>query len=78
MRAPHGSTVRTHHTDNSGDFEETIGLNPQLAEACANRAVAYTLLCDDAKARQDADKAVALGFDRALLENAMEEAKEQR
>ena len=59
-------------------YAEAILLNPEFAGAYAGRAMAYTLLGDDAKAQEDAGKAVSLGFDRALIEKTMGELKKDR
>ena len=45
-----------------------IRLNPEHADAYASRALAYTCLDMEAEAQQDINRAVELGFDRALLE----------
>ena len=60
------------------DYAEALRLDPQHASAYANRAQANTLLEMDTKAQQDVDRAVELGFDRSLLENAIEVAKALR
>ena len=60
------------------DYDEALRLDPKHASAYANRAQANTLLERDKKAQQDVDRAVELGFDRILLENAIEVAKSLR
>ncbi len=60
------------------DLDEAIRLDPELALAYYNRALASTLLGNDAAARQDIDRAVELGMDRATLEPAIDEIKQQR
>ena len=60
------------------DFDEAIRIDPQFAEAYANRAIAYTLLGNDAEAKLDIERAVELGFDRGVVESALEEFKKQR
>ena len=59
------------------DLDEAIKLDPWFAVAFANRAFAWTLLKDSAKANNDVETAVKLGVDRALLEEKMEEFKER-
>ena len=59
-------------------MDEAIHLDPQLALAYANRARAFTLLGKDAEAQQDADRAVELGFDRAVVEEEIERLKRER
>lgn len=60
------------------DLDETIGINPQDADAYTIRGLAYTALNMDAAAQQDIDRAVELGVDPDLLESWVEEIKEQR
>ncbi len=60
------------------DYDEAISLDPQLALAYANRAVANTLLGNDAAARRDADRAIQLGFDSALINEGIEWLKRHR
>ena len=60
------------------DLDEAIHLDPQDALAYANRARANTLLGKDKEAQQDIDRAVVLGFDRGVLDGAIEELKKQR
>ena len=55
---------------------EAYGLVVVLAYA--NRAFAYTLLGKDKEAQQDVDQAVRLGFDRSMLDGAIEGLKKQR
>ena len=60
------------------DLDESIRLDPVLGFAYANLALAFTLLGKDKEAQQDVDRAVELGFDRGLLDSAIENAKKQR
>ncbi len=60
------------------DFDEAIRLQPQFAVAYANRAQAYTFLGRDREAENDVDRAAELGFDRDVLESAIEETKKLR
>ena len=60
------------------DSDRAIDLNPKRAESYVTRALAYTLLGNDEQAEHDVDRAVQLGFDRALLEGSVEEFKAQR
>ncbi|MFQ5917545.1 MAG: tetratricopeptide repeat protein, partial [Candidatus Binatia bacterium] len=60
------------------DLDQAIRLNPLLVLAYADRALAHTLVGRDAEAEKDIDKAVALGFDRALLEKEVEREKQLR
>jgi hypothetical protein len=46
--------------------------------AYANRALTSTLLGHDAAARQDIDRAVELGVERDLLEQTIQQIKDQR
>lgn len=60
------------------DFNQGIRLDPELAPPYANRALAYTVLGEDEEAQRDVDRAVGLGFDRGILEDLIEELKDQR
>lgn len=60
------------------DYGEAIRLDPQYALAYANRALAYTLLSQDTEAQQDMNRAEELGYDRSVLEGAVEELRKQR
>ena len=59
------------------DFNESIRLNPQDAQAHALRAEVYTLLGEDGKAIRDVKRAVELGYDRSLLRAEVEQLKQQ-
>ena len=59
------------------DLNEAIRLYPEDAQAYANRAISNAYLGKDTGAKHDTERSVALGFDRALLESAIEEAKWQ-
>ncbi len=60
------------------DYGEAILLNPQFALAYANRALAYTILGQDQEAGQDVDRAVELGSNRGVLEEAVADLTERR
>lgn len=60
------------------DYNEAIRLAPQEAENYAVRAIAYILLHNDEAARQDAARAVELGFEPIMLEREMEELAKRR
>ena len=60
------------------DYEEAIRLAPQFVDSYVGRAFAYTLLTRDQEARQDAARAVELGFDSTLLEREIEELTKRR
>ena len=63
----------------SGDHGGAVGkLNPQSVPTYVMRATTYTFLGMDSEAQQDANRAVELGFDLAVLRRMMEEAKNQR
>ena len=51
---------------------------PNPSDSYYYRAISYTSLGNDVEARQDVERAVELGIDRAELEAAMEDAKRQR
>ena len=46
--------------------------------AYADRAIAYTLLGEDAAAQRDIARALEMGFDQKLLKDAIERVKSQR
>ena len=50
------------------DLDQSLLLEPGLAEAYANRALVNALLGNLPAVAQDLDRAVALGADRAVLE----------
>ena len=60
--------------------EELKELRPDVIVVAAygNRAVGYTYLGEDLKARDDIERAVELGYDRAELEAEIEELKRLR
>lgn len=60
------------------DCDEAIRLDARNAGAYACRAAAYTSLNMDAKAQQDFDQAVKLGYDPVSLRAEMEKAKKAR
>ena len=60
------------------DLGEATRLDPELAQAYFIRALAYTFLGNDAEASQDIDEAMEMGFDRAILEQAISKIKKQR
>ncbi len=60
------------------NYDKTISLDPKFAVVYAYRSVAYTSVGKDAEARQDIERAVELGVERATVEQAVEQAKQQR
>lgn len=60
------------------DLDEAIRLNPELALAYVNRAFVYIRLNKDLEAERDMDRAIALGYDPAVLRREIEEIKKQR
>ena len=60
------------------NYDETIRLDPAAAPVYGARAITLTLIGDDDLAENDIDRAVELGIDRELLEEAVETAKQQR
>ena len=60
------------------EYDQAIRLVPNLGEAYGGRALALAAIGKDSEAKQDAERAVELGVDRALLEEAIEELKKQR
>ena len=60
------------------DYDEAIRFDPQNSAAYFNRAVAHTRLGMDREARRDAGRAEGLGYDPALIENAINAAKAER
>ena len=60
------------------EYDQIIRRNPQASGAYAGRAVAYIILGKDEEADQDAEKAVELGFDPDILEDAIQDLKRQR
>ena len=60
------------------DYDQAISIDPDLALAYANRAIAYTGLGEDREAQRSMAKAVELGFNRAALQGAIEQTKEER
>lgn len=65
---------RGHYQEAKGDLDEAIRLDPEYA----HRARIYTQLRNYRQARQDLERAVELGSDRAPLEEAIEEMKRKR
>ena len=59
------------------DYSEAIRVYARDAEVYAARAFCYALLGEEAKAQQDVEAAVNLGFARTLLEKAIEEVRMQ-
>ena len=53
-------------------------LNPQDMVPFTSRTLAYTLMGRGDDAQRDLERAVELGFDRAMLEGLVAEAKKQR
>ena len=60
------------------DLDEAIRLDPQLAEAYAARALAHVMLGNDQLGKKDMDLAVSLGFDRAVLQREVDQARRGR
>ena len=60
------------------DLDEAIRLDPRFAQAYANRAIAHTLLGEDVAAQKDIARAVEMGFDQRLVEDAIERVRSQR
>ena len=63
------------------DYAEAIRINPgraQLRLVYASRAMAYTMLGNDAEAQEDIGRAVELGHDPRLLLRVIDELKKQR
>ena len=60
------------------NYNETIRLDPVAGPVYGTRAITLTLIGDDELAEKDIDRAVELGIDRKLLEEAVEAAKQQR
>ena len=60
------------------DYSEAIHLNPGYADAFYNRALSHTLSGADEEAQRDVESAVALGVNRAELEEAIDRIKKQR
>ena len=64
-----------HLADAVKDFSEAIRLNPDWAEAYANRAVAHAELENLVESDQDATKATSLGVDKDRLEEMLGTAR---
>ena len=60
------------------DYDEAIRLDPQYADAYANRAIAHTILGEEVAAQKNLARAVELGVDQRILEDAIERAKSLR
>ena len=58
------------HLEAIDDLDQVLKINPGDVRAHATRALAYTNLGQDAKAREDAGRAGELGADRAALDRA--------
>ena len=54
------------------EYDEAIRLDPERAEAYANRGLVYTFLGNGDLAQRDFDRALNLGFDRGTLEHTIE------
>lgn len=59
------------------DYSEAIRVYARDAEVYSARAFCYALLGEDAKAHQDVEAAVNLGFARTFLERAIKEVRRQ-
>ncbi len=57
------------------DFNMAIRNNPRFRDAYMNRSMMYTLIGRHEDARPDVEQAVALGADRALLEQQIEDLR---
>ncbi len=57
------------------DYDEAVRLDPEKADPYVARAIACTLLNMDAAARKDVEQAIKLGYDSALLNEQIAEAK---
>ncbi len=57
------------------DLDQAINLDPEYANAYGARAVASSLLGEDAKSEEDLSRAVELGVDKGFLEGEMERLK---
>lgn len=60
------------------DYGEALRLKPNYPEAHVNRAAAYLESGLDVEGKSDADRAVALGIDRAALDTLLEAARTAR
>ena len=60
------------------DYDQAISIDPDLARAYANRAMAYIGLGEDSEAQESVEQAVEMGFSRTVLQGAIEQAKAQR
>lgn len=60
------------------DFDTAIRLEPRFALAYADRAIAYARIVDDEAAQRDLELAVQFGVNRAVLESALQEIRNQR
>ena len=57
------------------DFNMAIRNNPRFRDAYMNRSMMYTLIGRHEDARPDVEQAVALGADRAFLEQEIEDLR---
>ena len=60
------------------EYDQAILLSPEHMEPYASRVLAYTCLGVEAEAQQDINRAVEFGFNCALLERMVEQAKQAR
>lgn len=58
------------------DFSEAVRLDPKYAVAYGNRAMAYKLLGDKAKAISDFEKFISLASDPRMIQVAKQQIKE--
>ena len=56
-------------------FDAAIKLDAEFTDAYVKRGLSYSLVGDDEDARQDIDKAVALGADREAIQNELDQLK---
>ena len=54
------------------DFNQAIVFDPRNGLAYANRALVLAFLKQEAEAREDADRSIALGIDRETLITTLE------
>ena len=59
--------------DSIADFSEAIRLDSSDPRPLAGRAVALAFLGNDAAAERDIESAEALGFDRSVIDAAIDE-----
>ena len=60
------------------DYDQAIRLDPNYAQAYSGKARTYTFMGNDAEAERSLEKAVELGYQRARLQQSVDEIKAQR